>query len=245
MNDLTIEQMHKFEETFWWHVGKTNLVHTTINHHFKEFPITMLEIGCGSGSITKSLTKYGEVYGNDLSKKALEFCKSRGVANLIHGDITTLDMHQHENKFDLVLALDVLEHIQDDVAAIQTVHKLLKDDGMFLVNVPAYKFLWSSHDEALMHKRRYTTFEIARKLEDNGFKILHKSHFVFFAFFGIAPIKFLGNFFKKTAYPETSYVELPKSINNFMIKLLNFEAKLAQKLRLPLGTTITVVAKKV
>ncbi len=127
---------------------------------------------------------------------------------------------------------------------MQRIIKLLKPGGIFLVAVPAYKFLWSSHDEALEHKRRYTSFEIITKLKDTGFGILKSSHFVFWSFFPIALVKFLSNFIGKNAYPKSSYIELPDSLNNFMIKVLKFETRMIDKLYLPLGTTIIVVAKK-
>lgn len=244
MNAHEIERMEKFEKTYWWHVGKKHLVKYLVEKYTKAANLNILEIGCGAGEITQDLQKYGTVLGNDVSETALAACRSKGFQNLLYGDINQLDLSSYTKKFDLILALDVLEHIQNDMEAMQRIIKLLKPGGIFLVAVPAYKFLWSSHDEALEHKRRYTSFEIITKLKDTGFSILKNSHFVFWSFFPIALVKFLGNFLGRNAYPKSSYIELPDFLNNFMIKVLEFETRMIDKLYLPLGTTIVVVAKK-
>lgn len=244
MNHTEIQEMSNFEKTYWWHVGKKRLVVALMDTYVGKKDLKILEIGSGGGEISKELLSYGKVYANDISDYALQLCKEKGVSGLILGDITELDLSKYHETFDVVLALDVLEHIQDDVKAIQVVKGLLKPGGTFLINVPAYKFLWSAHDEVLHHKRRYTGYEISMKLSTQGFSIIKKTHFVFFMFPVMASFKFFSNFISRDYNPKTAYIKLPDSLNSLMVKILEFEILLLKKFNLPFGTTLSVVAKK-
>lgn len=236
--------MADFEKDYWWHSGKWYLIKRLI---WKYFPgrtdLNILEIGCGTGEITKNLEAYGKVVGLDISPEALEICRANGVTNVVLGDINSVDLLAYHEKFDLVLALDVLEHIQDDVLAMKRVKDMLKKDGLFFINVPAHKFLWSEHDEALHHKRRYHSFELLSKLKDAGYKVLKKSFFVSAVFPVIVLFRAWNNFFGRSAYPRTSYVILSKPLNDLMKNVLKVEARLVENFSLPIGVTITVVAQ--
>ena len=245
MNHKEIEKMEKYEKTYWWHVGRKYLVEDLIKKYSNNKSQKILEVGSGAGDTACMLQDYGEVYANDISPKAIEACGKRGIKNLILGDFTKLDNQKYKEKFNLVLALDVLEHIQDDLGAIQKMGDVLTKGGKLMITVPAYKFLWSSHDEALEHKRRYTSYEIKTKIKDSGFEIEKISHFVFFSFPIIALFKFLSNFISRNAYPKSSYILLPEKLNNLMIKILKLETKLLNYFYLPFGTTIIVVARKI
>lgn len=238
--------MAEFEKMFWWHRGKLFLVQNLLKllHPTNTEKLNILEIGCGSGEITSYLSKNNNVMGIDIYHDALEYCREKGLTNLLEGDINQLDISKYYGTFDIILALDVLEHIQDDVETMHRAYKMLKPGGYFLVNVPAHKFLWSEHDEALHHKRRYHSLEITQKLKDSGFEIVKKSYFVTTAFFPILFIRTWNTLFKKSAYPQTSYVPLPNYLNAFATKIMETEAKLLCKFSLPIGTTLTVVAKK-
>lgn len=245
MNNNEIKKMADLENNYWWHQGKIYLIETLVQRYFPEKEdLQILEIGCGTGGLTKHLVKYGKVTGFDISEDAIEYCKSAGLKDVFVQDMNTFNPQNYQEKYDLVLALDVLEHIQDDVGAMKKVYQILKNNGLFIINVPAHKFLWSEHDEALEHKRRYHSLELTRKLKDSSFQILHKGHFVYF----VAPIIILyrawGNIFGKSAYPRTTYVLLPDFFNTIMVKILKIEAKLFNTFTMPFGVTLSVVAKK-
>lgn len=245
MKTLEIEKMAIMENTYWWHVGKKYLVKSLIEHNFgKSRDLNILEIGCGTGGLTQSLTQYGNVTGFDISPDAVEFCKSKGLKNIYVQDISKLDTAMYVKRFDLILALDVLEHLQEDVLAMQKVHEMLDDKGLFFVNVPAHKFLWSEHDEALEHKRRYHRVELTKKLKDAGFDIVSNSYFVTLVSPLIILYRAWGNIFGKSAYPKTSYVMLSKKLNKFMVTLLKIETRVLLKMRIFFGVTLNVVARK-
>ncbi len=237
--------MEDFEKHYWWHKGKLDLLKSLHENYVeKRQDLEILEIGCGTGEVLKLLDKWGNVTGVDFSQEAVDACRKRGFKNLICGDVNEIDFKGKENSFDLVVCLDVLEHIQDDVKTMKITYKLLKPGGIFIVAVPAYKFLWSTHDEALHHRRRYHSLEIKQKIKDSGFKLLKHTHFVALLFFPIAAVRLMSNFVRRTAYPKTHYVPISKKLNDLFSYFLKIESKLIEKLYLPFGTTLVVVAKK-
>lgn len=238
-------KMFDNEQTFWWHRGKFFLVKNFMERHARSVAFSnILEIGCGNGETAKYLSNFGEVLGIDIAPEALTASQHNGFQNIITTDINTYNIESLAASFDLVFALDVLEHIQDDLEVMRRAYKLLKEGGWFVVNVPAHKFLWSEHDEALHHKRRYHRLEITQKLKDAGFTIDKTSYFVCTAFFPILAIRTWNTFFKKSAYPKTSYVHLPKLLNDFATFVMSIEANILNTVSLPFGTTITVFARK-
>lgn len=245
MNFKEYKKMEKFEKTYWWHQGRLHLMDKIVRKYLpKKDKLNFLEIGCGTGATLKLLSKFGKITGIDISEKAVAHCRKKGFKDIVLGDINTLDLRMYKNTFDAVFALDVLEHVQDDMEMMTRVRKMLKEDGLFIITIPAHKFLWSEHDEALHHKRRYHSLEITKKLEDAGLKVIKKSHFVFFAFLPIVFFRAWNNIFGKSAYPKTSYVILPKFLNKIAIGFLKLETKMFLNEGLPIGTTLVVIAKK-
>jgi 2-polyprenyl-3-methyl-5-hydroxy-6-metoxy-1,4-benzoquinol methylase len=246
MKSAEISKMAEMEDNYWWHIGKKGLVSSLIKKHFPDRTksLSILEIGCGTGGLTTILSNFGQVTAFDISPDAVDFCKNRGISNVQIVDISTLSVEKYKGSFDLILMLDVLEHIQDDVLVMQKVKDMLTEEGLFFINVPAHKFLWSEHDEALEHKRRYHRLELLRKLKDSGFFLISYSYFVCLVSPIIVLYRFWGNIFGKSAYPRTSYVVLPNWLNNFFVKLLEIETKLLLRTSLPFGVTLNVVAKK-
>ncbi len=245
MKSTEINKMAEMEENYWWHIGKRILVTALVTKYFNgRKDLNILEVGCGTGGLTKILTQYGTVTGFDISEDAIAYCQSKGLKNIYVQDLLKLDTSDYKDKFDLILALDVLEHLQDDVSAMQKVRDMLSKNGLFFINVPAHKFLWSEHDEALEHKRRYHRFELLNKLKDTGFKVVSNSYFVSIVSPAMVVYRFWGNLFGRSTYPKTSYVILSPRINDLMVHLLKIETKILLKTRIPFGVTLNVVAKK-
>lgn len=242
MNADELKKMYQFETSYWWHVGKLRILEALIQSCEMPKNPKILDVGCGTGVATKFLQKFGDVEGIDISEEAVRFCQERGVSKARIGDACNLP-YQNE-QFDLVVAADVLEHIDDDVSVMQEMCRVLKKDGYLIVTCPAHKFLWSEHDEALGHRRRYTRKELVTKLEVAGFEVRRISYSVFFAFPIIFVYRMWQAFFMRSGFPKTSYVVLPKFINRLLIKALGVEAKSLSLINLPIGVTINAIAKK-
>lgn len=239
------QTMRAYSEYYWWHIGKRHLLKSLYEKFVKnKGNLAILEIGCGSGDVLSLVQDWGNVRGIDISPEAVNYCKIKGFKNVVCGDLATMDISNEKEKYDIILALDVLEHIQDDVDIMKKVNKMLKREGLFFITVPAFKFLWSTHDEALHHKRRYHSVELRRKLIDSGFNILLLTHFVALLFFPISIIRLMSNFIRRSAYPKASYVDFPKIINLIFAEILKIESLIIRNFYQPFGTTIVSVAKK-
>ncbi len=247
MTNQEIEKMAKFEESYWWHKGKVFLIRELLSQLKSKSgynPKNCLEVGCGTGHVIDNLSKDMDVYGLDFSEKAIGYCKDRGLKKVRVFDITGDTPVPFDKKFDLILALDVLEHVDDDSKALTLLRNNLAKGGKIIISVPAHKFLWSSHDEALNHKRRYHANELKGKLKDAQLKIELFSYYVVSPFFPILFYRTLMNIFGTGTYPRTSYVMLPSFINEFFFRLLAVEAKLLKWIRHPLGVSLVAVVSK-
>src|SRR5207302_6326792 len=162
MNVEEYERMYRLEDSYWWFVGRHNLVLGFLRAKYRgRKDLTILDIGCGTGAMSQKLRPLGSVVSADFSPLALQFSRKRGLDRLCASDAVRLPFR--DQSFDLVVALDTLEHISDDQAALCEFQRVLKSGGRVIATVPAYQSLWSQHDVALMHFRRYVAREVAER----------------------------------------------------------------------------------
>ena len=143
-------------------------------------------------------------------------------------------------KFDIICLLDVLEHIEDHKTTLNILKKMMSRDGIMILTVPAYKWLWSKHDELNHHFRRYTKKEL-NKLFDDKYLILKSSYFNFFLF----PIALLSRLIDKIRKRSSqNFLNLPNLfINKILFKIFKYESKLLRIFNLPFGLSILIVVK--
>lgn len=247
METIEYRRLFEREEFYWWNIGRREILKSTLNRNlvFKR-GLSILDVGCGAGGNIKILGEFGSVTGLDISEEALKFAKTHGIfKNLVRGNAERLPFA--DGSFDLVSALDVLEHIPDDQRAIQEMFRVLKKGGFALVTVPAHQWLWSRHDEALHHLRRYTTDELRRKLCEAGFRIVERSHFV-------VPAIFFLCFKKMTRYLQkiqgakemidTYDIILPSWLNRILIWWLCAEKIIMRFIPIPAGSSLVIISQK-
>lgn len=229
-------------ETYWWFVGRIAILDGILRRLGRRYP-TVLDVGCGSGRNMRLLSRYADcVVGLDRSPVALRLAAQEGLPTM-RADAKAIPLP--DGSVDLLSALDVLEHLEDDLAALREFRRVLKPEGLLLVAVPAYRFLWSEHDEALMHRRRYIASELHARLNRCGFRLIKRSYAVFFAFCPIVAYRLFRGLFPKDPFaPRASYVMLPASLNRMLIALLRFEAWMMGGINLPWGTSIVALAQK-
>lgn len=235
--------MAERERTYWWHVGRLQIIATyaeRLKARKKNF--TILNVGCGTGGTIDMLESFGVTDNVDISDEAINFMKKRGYKRLTKVTDNTLPFA--DKTYDMVGAFDVLEHISDEVEALQEWKRVIKDDGAILVTVPAYQWLWSGHDESLHHKRRYTTGRLAAAAQKAGLRVEKKSYAIAFSLPMVGGFRLVHKLLGRKTDSETSYVDLPPPVNKLFTKLLYAEAKLHKVMSLPAGSSVVAILRK-
>ncbi len=240
------------DEKWWWSVGRRALV----NKLWKKYgngskePL-VLDIGCGTGTTLKELNRAGRGYGMDVSTTALEYCLQRGIDSVCVGDASRVPYR--DDRFDLVISVDVIEHVEDDVGAMQEMLRVTKPGGLMIFTVPAFRFLWSRRDEQCHHVRRYRLSEVKEKATKAGLQTLRSTYVnlpLLVPLFILGKVGDLLGPIKRVVFrrPEPSYgidyVRVPRPINKLLGLVMRAEARWLAALDQPLGAGITYVAVK-
>ncbi len=163
-----------FENNNWWFVSRRIILHALLKKYIKNStPLSILDAGCGTGINLQFLSDCGSVTGVDASPEAIHFCHQRGEQNVRQARIESLPLE--DNAYDLVTALDVLEHIEDDGKAFSEMVRVCKPGGYLLITVPGFPSLWGEHDEINQHVRRYEWPRLLKMLDDHQCQIVHRS----------------------------------------------------------------------
>jgi SAM-dependent methyltransferase len=236
------EEMYKLEDFYWWFVGRRRLVSEILRSESGgEQRIKILDVGCGTGANILAFSAYGEVHGVDPSSEAVTFCERRSVSRVKQASVENLPYP--DSFFDVVTILDVLEHTDDDLAALKEVRRVAKPDALIICTVPAYGFLWSEHDEALQHRRRYSAHEVRNKMTVCGLDVERSSYFVTLLFWPIFLVRIFQGLSKDSTSPKTAIHVLPDWLNSVLLALLDIERWMLRGFNLPFGVTIVATAR--
>ena len=149
-----------------------------------------------------------------------------------------------EAALDVVVALDVIEHLDDDRLALREILRVLRPGGVLLATVPAYAFLWSSHDEALGHRRRYLRPQLRERVRSAGFEITLCSY-IMGSILPIAIAVRLAERVRRRRGPaQSDYPSLPRPLNDLLARVVGLGGLLAPIVSLPFGLSIMVVARR-
>jgi 2-polyprenyl-3-methyl-5-hydroxy-6-metoxy-1,4-benzoquinol methylase len=236
------------ESSFWVRSRNRLFKRIVYDHLLPAGKTKFLEIGCGTGDFIQHIVENENlvITGSEIYLKGLQYAKK----NLPNVDFIQFDVSQGGvgEEFDLIVAFDVIEHIENDVAAISNINKMLDKGGRVIITVPQHMFLWSNLDEIVKHKRRYSRRELVAKLQENGFDISYCTSFLFVLF----PLMLISRMFDKGRdQSQSDEVALEKRVkfSNALNGAFDFfmridEALIRLGISLPFGGTLVVVAKK-
>lgn len=244
MQQHTYGIMDEVEGSHWWFVGRRVILESfllTISLRLKteDSRLSILDIGCGTGANLEMLAQFGTAQGVDVSDDALEFCRQKGL-KVQKGLAETLPYA--DETFDITTALDVVEHLDDDIAGLKEMHRVTKSGGYSLIFVPAFMWLWGVQDDISNHRIRYTKKQIVERLEKAGFTI-ERATYANWTFF--APILAGRTLMKLTGIkPESeNNVNIP-ALNGVFGKLFSAERFWLKNFDFPVGVSIVIVARK-
>lgn len=233
---------YELEETYWWFVARNSIVYELVQKYCSsEENGYVLDFGCGTGGFAKILSKKFKVICIDPSPIAIEYCRSRGLEFVFQSTVDDLKFQNHNLK--AICALDVIEHIEDDIGTLKKLNSYLKTNGKLIVTVPAYQWLWSNHDVLHMHKRRYSKRHLHEVLIQSGFEVIYISYFNFFLFIPAVIKRFLT---RKRIIEEQPPVEPVSNFANTVLKkVFLFEKYFLPRVKFPFGLSIIAIARKI
>ena len=238
------KKYHDVEKEHWWFNSRRRYLLDLLKNAPKESKV--LDIGCSSGVFLKELEDFGfasqNLFGIDISDKAITNCKSNGLNNVFVMDAQNITLTE---KFDIIIASDCLEHLENDKKALKNWNDLLKIGGIMYVFVPAFKSLWSYHDEVNMHFRRYTKAELKLKLMAENLEIIKSSYWNFFLFLPVYIFRTVTSSVQKNKTGESDISIGNTFVNNALLQLIIFENKLLKLFNFPFGVSTFCIAKKV
>lgn len=235
--------MYNLEDFYWWFVGRRKLVEEILGKEAEEHgALRILDVGCGTGANLAAFRRYGSAIGIDFSQEALALCGRREVDAVCMAQVEKLPFPDHI--FDVITALDLLEHTDDDLVALREMQRVCKPGGLLIIIVPAYGFLWSEHDEALKHRRRYTAHELRNKISVTGFDLRRSTYFITALFWPILAWRIYQGLFQNNSVPRTSMHILPPWLNSLLVRLLDVERWCLRGMNLPFGVSAVALARK-
>ena len=235
--------LYQVEQSHWWHVGRRKIIASFVEAICKEVKdrrARILDVGCGTGANLIMLSKYGDAEGVDISRDAVSFCRERGLDKVKLG--AAEELPSDEGTFDLVTALDVVEHMDDDVACLLEMRRVLRPGGRVLLFVPTFMFLWGVQDDVSHHRRRYRLPELHRVLEQAGFEV-ERSTYANITFF--APILLIRQLMRLTGLKTSSEntINVP-ALNGVFGKFFGLESTVLRHMNIPFGVSGLCVAKR-
>jgi SAM-dependent methyltransferase len=244
MNPAEYARMHALEDWYWWFVARRAAAARFLRDHAPpERPLRILDAGCGTGGMLDLFRGWpdAEATGVDLSPEALRFSHGRGHRRLVGCDLTLLPFRS--GSFDVVTALDVIEHVPDDVRAISEISRVLRPGGILVASVPAYAFLWGPHDEALHHQRRYDARQFQELVHAEGLRV-EKQTYLLSALFPLAAAMRLATRGRKPESAAAGLPRVPRIVNQALIHFQAAELAIARRASLPFGLSVLAVARK-
>ncbi|GAA3935255.1 class I SAM-dependent methyltransferase [Hymenobacter algoricola] len=244
--DLAYEtKYHELEEQHWWFQSRRDVVFSLIQDLHLSKEAAILEVGCSGGPLQQRLRNegYSNLTGIDLSESAIALAQQRQIPNVQLMDGARLDFT--DASFDVVVASDVLEHIEDEQQALREWLRVLRPGGQLLVFVPAFNLLWSEHDVVNHHFRRYSGEELRTALTRAGLKVKRLSYWNSTLFLPAAAVRLLQRFRATPKnLPSGDLQTLPGSMNGALLALLRFENRLLRHVNLPVGISTFALAQK-
>jgi SAM-dependent methyltransferase len=246
MEEELYDELRSIEDVHWWLVARRRIFLHFLGRLAARVPREPLVLDCGfgTGGLLRRLDTFARPVGVDMKLRAVRDCRDQGHDCVVQAKAEELPFGI--GTFDIICAFDVLEHLDDDLAALNQWRELLKPDGHLLISVPAYRFLWDSQDDLANHKRRYALRELRAKLTDCKLVVRKITYFNTMLFPLVLIIRLLrkaqsavvGETMNKSDFSLTR----AGKINDLLCEIFTSEIRLLSTLNFPFGGSIFCIA---
>jgi len=246
MDAAVYDAFYRAEIAHWWFRARRRILATVLEELAQPSGLDITDMGCGTGGMLEMLTRFGRVTGVDASPAAREYCARRGFP----GVLSPTQWNGMQDRYDLITAFDVVEHVEDDVGFLAGLRGRLRPGGAVLVTVPSYPFLWSVFDEMNHHQRRYTRSSLARSLAGSGLRVDRISYFNTLLFPAVAVSRSMERLTGRSLRtPEERDRAIARwfrvgPMNGILEGLFAFERHWLRRADLPLGSSILALARE-
>jgi len=235
----------QIEDTHWWFRGRRAIFSRLLDPIANGRRLRILDIGFGTGAMLTFLSRYGAVIGMDLEAEAIRFARTRCDRPMMLGDISRVPLRSAS--LDLVTAFDIVEHVDDDAAALAELARLCRPGGYLLLTVPAFQFLWGNQDVISHHRRRYTLPGLRALVEAAGFRVVRLSYFNALLFPIVAAVRVarrLRNAPPPAEIKSDFTMTKPGRVNDMLTRVFAAEGALLARWRLPVGVSLVCLAER-
>ncbi|MDZ4256052.1 MAG: methyltransferase domain-containing protein [archaeon] len=223
--------MQSLENENWLYLSRKHLIHLLVTKFAMKIDY-MIDVGCGNGMILHSFSNIEKRIGIETHPLAVSNAREKGL--------TIMDsIRETPDQADLVLLMDVIEHVPDDVTFLKEVLAKLSSDGKAIITVPAFQWLWSIHDEKVHHFRRYSKKSLNACIQKAGGKVDHLSYWNAIFFLPAMARKWFPH-----GKDESDLKPIWGPLNNLMYHLVCFENSFSSKISIPFGTSVYAVVSK-
>jgi len=238
MEEAIYHKNAAYEDRHWWFLGRRSIIKKVLDDLSLPNKARILEVGCGTGGNLSLLSQYGEVFGVELDAFARNVALNRHIGSILPGSLPH-DIPYQDDLFDLIVLLDVLEHVEEDGLSVAQLFKKQNPGGYLLITVPAFPALWSAHDESHHHKRRYIFKTLVPILNEAHYNIVFHSYMNTILFPIIASLRMI-----KRSHGSDDLFMPPNILNNLLYKIFAIERHLLNLVSLPFGTSLLVLARR-
>ncbi len=233
------------EDVHWWFVGRRRILLSILDQYLGASATKgrqILDVGCGTGTMLTHLARFGDTRGVDMDLEAVGYCHDRGLQQVTQSGADNLPFEK--DAFDLVTALDVVEHIDDDLGALREMRRVIKPGGL-LLTVPAYRFLWGRQDDINLHKRRYVARELRNRLQAAGFEVQRLTYMNAILFPAIAAIRLVRHILPEPPKLESDFAfPAPQPLNVALSAVFGSERHVLTRFDIPFGVSIMALARR-
>jgi len=233
MENIEYEKMHRLEKENWWYQARKDLIHKLVAKH-ATVPQTLIDVGCGNGMVLNSFPRIPHRIGVETHPIGVKYAREKGLTI-----VSSLD--EAPDRASVILMMDVLEHVKNDSEFLHKALEKLSDDGVIIITVPAFQWLWSHHDELVHHVRRYSLRELSETIKKAGGKSEHISYWNASFFL---PTLFHKLSSKKNKSNESDLKPVWKPINRALLSTLKMENTLGINVSIPFGTSVFAVISR-